>query len=198
MCKRAILFQKVHEIIQQFGYLNPDLVVKLLTVYSTALYGSNLWQVNSSEHLQLNKAWNTAIKIIWDLPFATHTKFLESLSPVPHLESVLTGRYIGFIDNLLRSSNPALNFIFRSCKSNLSSKTGQNIEYMMKKHKVDSLVDLVTEKDSLKKQRVYPLPEEESWKITLIKEIALAKMGQLDIEFDENNLDEILEAICTD
>ena len=123
LCKRAILFQKVHEIIQQFGYLNPDLVVKLLTVYSTALYGSNLWQVNSSEHLQLNKAWNTAIKIIWDLPFATHSKFIESLSPVPHVESVLTGRYIGFIFNLLRSSNPALNFIFGSCKSNLSSKT---------------------------------------------------------------------------
>ena len=68
----------------------------------------------------------------------------------------------------------------------------------MTKHKVDSLVDLVTEKDSLKKQRVYPLPEEESWKITLMKEIALAKMGQLDLEFDENNLDKILEAICTD
>ena len=105
LCKRAILFEKVHEVMQQFGYLQPELVVKLLSVYSTALYGSNLWQVNSPEHLQLTKSWNTAMKIVWELPFATHTRFLESLSPVPHLESVLTGRYLGFLNNFLRSDN---------------------------------------------------------------------------------------------
>ena len=60
---------------QQFGYLQPELVVKLLSVYSTALYGSNLWQVNSPEHLQLTKSWNTAMKIVWELPFATHNWF---------------------------------------------------------------------------------------------------------------------------
>ena len=40
--KRAILFDKVHQIQQQFGYLNPRLVIKLLSIYSTALYGSCL------------------------------------------------------------------------------------------------------------------------------------------------------------
>ena len=198
LCKRAILFEKVHEVMQQFGYLKPELVIKLLCVYSTALYGSNLWQVNSAEHLQLNKSWNTAMKIIWDLPFATHTRFLESLSPVPHLESVLTGRYLGFLNNFLKTSNSALGLIFSNCKNNISSQTGQNIKYLMDKHKMDSLGNLVDEKNTLKKLRVYTLPEEEKWKVSLLKEIALIKKGQLDIDFDEKNLEEILEAVCTD
>ena len=182
---------------QQFGYLKPELVVKLLSVYSTALYGSNLWQVNSAEHLQLNKSWNTAMKIIWDLPYATHTRFLESLSPVPHLESVLTGRYLGFLNNFLKTSNPALSLIFSSCRNNISSQTGQNIKYMLDKNKMDSLVNLVAEKNTLKKLRVYSLPEEEMWKVSVMKEIALIKKGQLDIDFDEKSLEEILEAVCT-
>ena len=62
--KRAILFDKVHQIQQQFGYLNPRLVIKLLSIYSTALYGSCLWQLASDEHLKLNRSWNVAVKMI--------------------------------------------------------------------------------------------------------------------------------------
>ena len=108
--KRAILFDKVHQLQQQFGYFNPRLIIKLLSIYSTALYGSNLWQLNSEEHQKLNRSWNTAVKMIWDLPAPTHTCYLESLSPVPHLEAVLTGRYIGFIQNLLCSKKSLLNW----------------------------------------------------------------------------------------
>ena len=39
LAKRAILFDKVHQIQQQFGYYDPHLVIKLLNIYSTALYG---------------------------------------------------------------------------------------------------------------------------------------------------------------
>ena len=47
LCKRAILFDKVHQIQQQFGYYDPKLVIILMSIYSTALYGSTLWQLSS-------------------------------------------------------------------------------------------------------------------------------------------------------
>ena len=197
LCKRAILFEKVHQVMQQFGYLEPELTVKLLSIYSTALYGSTLWQLNSAEHLQLNKSWNTAMKILWELPHATHTRFLESLSPVPHLESVLTGRYLGFANGLLSSSNSIIVLLFQSCQKNINSKTGQNIWYLLNKFKVDSLVDLVQDKDNVKRARVYPLPDEEGWKVPIIKELALHQKGHLKIDFDDNELEEILDWICT-
>ena len=43
LCKRAILFDKIHQVQQQFGYYEPKLVLQLLSIYSTAMYGSPLW-----------------------------------------------------------------------------------------------------------------------------------------------------------
>ena len=79
----------------------------------------------------------------------------------------------------------------------MSSKTGQNIKYMQDKHKMDSMAKLVAKKNNLKKLRVYSLPEEENWKVSLMKEVALVRKGQLELDFEDKNLEEILEAICT-
>ena len=125
LCKRAILFDKIHQVLQQFGYYEPRLVINLLSIYSTALYGSTLWQLNSEEHFKLNRSWNTAVKIIWDLPHPTHTRFLESLSPVPHLESTLNARYIGFADSLAKSSKPLISLLF-NCIPILVRKTNNS------------------------------------------------------------------------
>ena len=116
--QRAILFDKIHQVQQQFGYYEPRLVLNLLSIYSTALYGSPLWQLSSPEHQKLTRSWNTAVKMIWDLPHATHNRILEDLSPVPHLEHVLFARYIGFIHNLRNSSKDLLQLIYHSCSSN--------------------------------------------------------------------------------
>ena len=39
---------------------------------------------------------------------------------------------------------------------------------------------------------------EESWKINLIEEISLMKLSLLEVEFDMDNIEEILEHICTE
>ena len=207
--KRAILFDKVHQIQQQFGYLNPRLVIKLLSIYSTTLYGSCMWQLASEEHLKLNRSWNAAVKMIWNLPYATHTRFLESLSPAPHLESTLMSRYIGFIDNLVKTKKSVLSLIF-SCSQDLSSQTGQNLSYLLSKYGKLSVKDLILEKSTVKNTDVYPLHRDEYWKITIIEEISLVRLDLLEVNFDQDNLDdndrteansdnfdEIIEYLCT-
>ena len=65
----------------------------------------------------------------------------------------------------MRSKNLALSMIFNRCRSNLSSTTGQYISYLMAKHKVDFLEDLVKENSSIKKSRVYTIGVgDTSWK----------------------------------
>ena len=178
--------------------MQPELVIKLFTVYATSLYGSCLWQLNCKEHLQLNKSWNTALKIIWDLPLATHTRFLERLSPVPHLESVLTGHYIGFLESLARTKQPILSLIFSTSMNNRRTKTGQNIWYLIGKHSQASFDDLLLQRQDIKRSIVNPLDSEEVWKVDILREIALFKKGMIDIDFAEGELDDILDKICTD
>ena len=62
---------------------------------------------------------------------------------------------------------------------------------------MDSMAKLVAEKNNLKKLRVYTLPEEEKWKVSLMKEVALVRKGQLELDFEDKNLEEILESVCT-
>ena len=196
--KRAILFDKVHQIQQQFGYLNPRLVIKLLSIYSTALYGSCLWQLASDEHLKLNRSWNVAVKMIWDLPHSTHTRFVEPLSPVPHLEAVLMSRYIGFVENLMKTKKSLLRLILNSCCADLSSQTGQNLEFLLKKYKKLTAKELILSKKQVKSAPVYPISSQENWKVNLAEEISLIKAGLMDIDFDIEDLEEILEHICTE
>ena len=197
LCKRAILYDKVHQVQQQFGYCDPKLVLKLLSIYSTALYGSPLWQLNSEEHSKLNRSWNTAIKIIWDLPHSTHTRFLESLCPVPHLESVLHGRSIGFIQNLSRSSKQLIKLLFHSCSHDMSTVTGQNLKFLLHKYSQQNMTALFSEKDVIKISRVNILQENELWKVNLMEDFSLVKKNLLELPFEIENLDEILDDICT-
>ena len=192
------MFDKIHQVLQQFGYYEPRLVINLLSIYSTALYGSTLWQLNSEEHFKLNRSWNTAVKIIWDLPHPTHTRFLESLSPVPHLESTLNARYIGFADSLAKSSKPLISLLFNCISSDLGSQTGQNIKFLCDKYSKLSLDQLIADRTTIKKARVAPLSENEEWKLQLIEEVSLLLKGQLKTDFDDEPLlEEILDFVCT-
>ena len=196
--KRAIFFDRVHQILQQFGQYHPMLVVNLLTIYSTAFYGSSLWQLSSEEHSKLTRSWNTALKMIWDLPHSTHRRFLESISPVPHLESTLDGRYIGFLHGLVRSDKLVINLIFSFSSADISSvTTGQNVNILLQKYNKSSLVTLMSDRNSVKKRRIYPLPKEEIWKISLLEDVSLARKELIDINFDDKDLEEILNFICT-
>ena len=197
LCKRAILFDKTHQVLQQFGFYEPRLVLKLLSVYSTALYGSPLWQLSSKEHLKLNRSWNIAVKIIWNLPHPTHTRFLEELCPVPHLESVLHSRYIGFTENLLKSSKPPTRLLFDTIRCDLGSQTGQNLQFLFEKYSKASVKNLIGDKNQIKKAKVAPVSENEEWKLKLIEEVCLVQRGLLEAEFDEAMLQEILEFVCT-
>ena len=197
LCKRAIFFDKVHQLQQQFGQYHPRLVISLLSIYSTAFYGSTLWKINSEEHFKLTRSWNTAVKMIWDLPHPTHKRFLESMSPVPHLESVLTGRYIGFVQSLLNSKKPLLKLLFSSSIADLSSVTGQNVNFLLQRHSKPNFQALAQGKNLLKRMIISPLPKEELWKVQLIEEISLVKNDLIELKFDDKDLEDILEFVCT-
>ena len=112
--KRGMLFDSVHKIEQQFGgSYHPELVMKLIGIYSISVYGSSLWEFYSTEFQKLVRSWNTVTKLVWKLPHATHTRLLESLSPLPHLGSVLEGRYLGFLESLDMSNKPFLRLLYR-------------------------------------------------------------------------------------
>ena len=161
--QRLTCFAREPFSLTEFTRSNNSLVSMTL-IWSFNLYGSPLWQLYSEEHQKLNRSWNTAVKLIWELPYATHTRLLEDLCPVSHLEHVLLSRYIGFIQNLCKSNEEILCLIFKSCLSNYRSVTGRNLFYLFKKFDIQTIHQLFNVKAKLKDMRVYDLPGEENGK----------------------------------
>ena len=61
-----------------------------------------------------------------------------------------------------------------------------------------NLSHLISEKNKIKISRLYSLSEDDQWKIKIIEEISLIKKSLVEVEFEEKDLQEILDFICTD
>ena len=180
------------------GFYNPRLILEIIRIFGCSFYGSPLWSLGSEEHQKLNRSWNTVMKMVWDLPYATHNRFLESMSDIPHLQSMLHGRYIGFIDNLSSTKKPHLQILFILCKQDQSCNTGQNIEYLLTSFQEKSLKALIVKKPFIKTKRIYPSREDEEWKIQMIEEMCLSKLGFMETNIEEKDITIMLELICTE
>ena len=73
-----------------------------------------------------------------------------------------------------------MKLLFNLCENNNSSNTGRNIKYLLNTYNLGSLEELISERQSIKIRRVYPLEEDEHWKPVLIEELCMTKLGFLD------------------
>ena len=195
--KRAIFFDRVHQHIQRYGYCDPRLVCELIKIFGTSFYGSVLWQLDCKEHEQLNRSWNTTIKMVFKLPYSCHTRFLESLTEIPHLQSVVHSRYVGFLKKVGDSKEPILKFLFALLKDDKTSNTGRNVDFLKKKYDFCDIQELFQKKHDIKHTRVYELTEEEFWKPKIIEELSLMKLGLLESHLNEDEIEVLLEDICS-
>ena len=198
--KRAIFFKNVHELKQAYGFYEPRIICEIIRIFGTSFYGSPLWSLNSEEHQKLVRSWNIVVKIIWDLPYATHKRYVESLTEVPHIQSTLHSRYIGFISNLKDSAKLQLQILFNMCQRNLLSNTGRNIYDLLNEYKTNSVESLICKKQEIKRMRVNPLEEGEDWKVKLIEELSLIRKGFLDIDMDmeDKDINNMLDILSTE
>ena len=149
----------------------------------------------------------------WRWSGTSHTPhvqdFLQICLQFPNLS-----RYIGFfeniedIENIMKTEKTILSLIF-SWSQDLSSLTGQNLAFLLLKYKKNFIKNLILDKCIIKNAGVYPLQSEENWKMNIIEEICLIKLDFLEINvdnlklegqetnFDSENLDEVLEHLCT-
>ena len=113
-------------------------------------------------------------------------------------QSMLHGRYIGFIDNISATKKTHLQMLFNLCKQNQACNTGQNIEYLLTLCKVESFNSLIMKKQVIKNGRIYPLKEDEEWLVEMIEEMCLSKLGFIATDIEEKDINAMLDIVCTE
>ena len=194
--KRAAFISKNNELNQEFWFSHPSTKVSINLIYNFHFTGSPTWDLFCKDAKMLENTWNTAVRIMYDLPLQTHRYLIEPISEVKHLKFVLIERFIGFLEQIQKSRKIIPKHILKYVKSDARSITGSNVRNIVLLTEKYAIEDI--SKHDLKELKFHEIAIEDEWKVNFIKEITEIKSNQLGLnEFTSEELNDILRYLCT-
>ena len=193
--KRARYIDKNNEILQEFYFVHSE-TLKAKNIYNSHFTGCVLWNLFCKESTMIENAWKVSIRKMFDIPRETHRYMIEPISEVPHIKSIIIKRFLSFIKQIENCPKKIVGNLLRLIKRDVNSTTGANLKQIQQICNKTSIDDLeVSDADIIK---YHPIPENEKWRVPIIKEIIDARMNNSEIEgFSFKELDNIVEFVCT-
>ena len=193
--KTAKYIDKNNSLNQEFFFAHPQSKFKINTVYNSHFSGSQLWKFGSVEMNKLESTYNRSIKIMFDLPWATHRYLMEPLTGLSHVRKRLVQRYLSFIDKIKNSKKGALAALLNIIKTDTRTTTGSNLRWIMLMASKNNIEELFKNKVPID---YHEISKEEHWRTNFVEEIVNIRNEELVVPgFDETELEEILEHLCT-
>ena len=93
--------------------------------------GFPCWSFVSETFNQLMNSWNVNLRVIFDLPYGTHSHLVDSLTDGKHARKMIYTRYLKFLKSLATNRRPALTALLRIVTETRRSWTGQNIRKIL-------------------------------------------------------------------
>ena len=66
--KRGAFVGKVNMLLQEFHFAAPEVLLKLVQTYACNVYGSNTWNLFSTDCQRLFTSFNVAVRMVYNLP----------------------------------------------------------------------------------------------------------------------------------
>ena len=193
--KQAQYIDKNNELEQEFHFCHPATKFKVNKIYNSHFTGSPLWKLYTPEAVKMESTWNKSVKIMFDLPYATHRWLIEPVSGSTHVRKILISRFLNFIKQIIKSNKLVSRLLLRTIKYDVRSVTGHNLRQIMMetgKTDINQLGDV-----NIDDIKYHPVSNEDKWKISVVQECVDAKFGKLIIDgFSVEELDEICSHLC--
>ena len=132
------------------------------------------------------------LKVIYDLPYATHCYLIEALTDGNHAKKLVYSRYIKFLKSVSSNRRPMLTGLLNSVMGSCQSIVGQNIRTILLDTDVN-IVPGITNPSALRNYRVYEAPSGDEWKIGMLISLLEIKDSRWAVQFDEETM-----KICDD
>ena len=111
--KRAQFIDGCHHLLEEFGGSHPEVQTKLLILYNSSCYGSNLWDLFGDWCRKFWTSWNVDLREIWKLPYQTHRFFYEHLTNCRHLKVLLSKRFLTFVQSIIQGKKQSCKLLLR-------------------------------------------------------------------------------------
>ena len=135
------------------------------------------------------------MKIIFDLPWATHRYFVEQLTGVPHMRRLLVRRYISFIEKVRNSSKTALAQLLELVQNDVRMTSGHNLRTIMLQEGLNRVSDIRIGNCDFEYKK---LSGEGKWRFDFVRELVELRHEDLDVPgIKAEDQEHILEYLCT-
>ena len=178
LIKRGQFIGKVNSLLQEFSFVESSVMVRILTIYVTSFYGSNLWNLYSPEATKLFSSWNVTIRRVFGLPWTTHRFFIEAVSGTSHPKTLMCSRWVKFLGSLKSCLKGSVRYQANLVCNDRRTLAGNTMSRIAK--------DCNVERSSLGRTHARnmeyfsPLPGEE-WRLALLEELLLVRDGKADV-----------------
>jgi hypothetical protein len=170
-----------------------------MNTYATSLYGSNTWDIFSSDCERLYTSFNVTIRTVLNIDRCSHRYLIEPLSECLHLKTMIASRYVTFYRSLITSKKMPVRFLARLAETDQRTVLGRTLSSLLLSCNLADGDLLNLDARLVKKMMKYKTaPDDEKWRIPLCQELLnLREGGQLDLpEFTPEEREELLQYVC--
>ena len=168
--KNAQYVAKNIELNQEFSFAHPNTKMKINQIYNSHYSGSPLWNLFGRGSLSIESSYNRSVKVMFDLPYATHRSLIEPLTESPHVKLILIKRFLGFLDKIRKSPKKALNMLLCEAMKDARSVTGRNLRNIMLLVGKSKVEDVCFQDHA--KLSYFTLDRENMWRIPMIQKLS--------------------------
>jgi hypothetical protein len=193
-------YRKSNYVLSRFPSVSNKVKSKLHWSYCMDVYGSQLWNFNSKYVQQFYVAWRKVIRKIWNLPYATHNRFIHIINNCLPIDILLQKKCLSFIYSAINSENNTVSNIVNTVLSCKYSVMAENYRYLSSKFKIVQSDWQCKKSDMLAKVYKYSresIKRQDEVLCSIIHELAYMRYN---LEFSPLNSEEIehmLNFICT-
>ena len=124
--KKAQYVTKNCKLNQEFHFASSRTKFELNHIYNSHFTGSPLLNLFGNSAIGLESSYNMSVKIMFDLPLATHRNLIVPVSGNVHLGNVSMARSLSFIQQIEKSSKKTSKLLLNHIKYDTRSLTGKN------------------------------------------------------------------------
>ena len=111
--------------------LHPRCRIKLYKIYNCHFSGCQTWNLFSQGAEKYYSTYNRSVKVMADLPFATHRYLIEPITEEPHMSITVIRNYLKLILSIKKSTKPVLRQLYSIAKNDVRTTTGANLRNIL-------------------------------------------------------------------
>jgi hypothetical protein len=176
--KRANFIDESVQVRESFEFASPVEVLQAVKLYVGSHYGSMLWELGSDMTGQYFNAWNTCVKLTWQVPRATHRYFVEQLLSCGHssVRTDILDRYTRLIKGLKASPSIEVAVMFGVAQRYVRSVTGSNISLIRQDTGMDSVSSSPWDVKKRLLENVASAPDTDEWRLGYLAKLLIDRV----------------------